>query len=415
MPHELLWVIVETLKYPAYFAWVLYCLLLVIGLLGFFGRTNRGDIRAKNVEIALVTIASRSVSSSLFEAIRHTRTNFPEIPFYLIVEYNAELLSELKDLVSSQESVLSEGIQRKDSAALLPYSNSGIELVIIPPEYRLDLLGKGRAINFFIDNYVNRSKWYTFIDDDNLLLDDLFLYEISYFESKGYVVCNPVLVTRKGKSALAHLMDNIRIFDDVSIFRLFTGMSQVPLLGLHGEGLTVKGEALIEIGFARKTITEDFSFGNQIAKHHKINKKAYRSWQSSSKVSIRSANSLHDLLRQRGRWFKGIALDLRESPPEVKIVTGTRMILWVFSIFGSWTLSPLWIFWVNSQYWVFLFFIGGIGPFIIFGVLIMKNHANQQWYYIFLVPLYGILEALTPWFVLLKMRKNNAFVVIDKN
>jgi hypothetical protein len=409
-----LWTVVEALKYPAYFSWVLWCSLLVIGFQGFFYRVHRSQVLANNVEFVIVSIGSRNVRCSLFETIKHTALSFPQVPLYVVVEQDSELLGELENLITSDYLIPIRDAIATYTTTLRSSSKPMIEIVAVPKKYRPDLIAKGRAINYFIENYVVTSKWYTFLDDDDLILDDNFLYEISYYGPRGYVACNPILTTRKGKSNLTYVMDNMRIFDDFSIFRLFTGLLHTPLLGLHGEALTVKGSVLKVIGYGRRTITEDFSFAREIIKGKKTYKDM-KTWQSSTRVSIRSANRVHDLLRQRARWFKGIFLDLEDSPTSMKIITGARMALWTVSIFGSWALSPLWSYWLNANIWFYLFFIGGVTPWLVFIVLILKKRRSQPWYFILFVPIYGIIESLTPWFALVHERKNCSFYVIDKN
>ena len=83
-------------------------------------------------------------------------------------------------------------------------------------------------------------KWYIFIDDDNLILDDIFLYEIPFYELKGYSPFNPVLKIRRGKSKLAFLMDYPIDYNDITIFGFFTGILKSPLIGMHDEMLGVK-------------------------------------------------------------------------------------------------------------------------------------------------------------------------------
>jgi beta-1,4-mannosyltransferase len=263
-----LWTVVEALKYPAYFSWVLWCSFLVIGFQGFFYRVHRSQVRANNVEFVIVSIGSINVRCSLFETIKHTALFFPELPLYVIVEQGSELLVELENLITSDYMIPIRDAIATCKTTLSPSSKPMIEIVAVPKKYRPELIAKGRAINYFIENYVVTSKWYTFIDDD-LILDGNFLYEISYYGPRGYVACNPILTTRKGKSNLTYVIDNIRIFDDFSIFRLFTGLLHTPLLGLHGEALTAKGSVLKEIGYTRKTITEDFSFASEIVKSKK--------------------------------------------------------------------------------------------------------------------------------------------------
>jgi len=54
--------------------------------------------------------------------------------------------------------------------------------------------------------------------------------------------------------------------DDILIYRFFTGLLGKPLIGLHGDLLIVKGRVLKEIGFNRRTLTEDFEFASELIK-----------------------------------------------------------------------------------------------------------------------------------------------------
>lgn len=57
----------------------------------------------------------------------------------------------------------------------------------------------------------NPEGWYSFVDDDNLVLDDAFLYEIPYYDARGYGAMNSVLTPRRGDSSLTFVMDHIRL------------------------------------------------------------------------------------------------------------------------------------------------------------------------------------------------------------
>lgn len=109
-----------------------------------------------------MSVANRKVERALFECIAHTKEKLGN-NLRLLVNEGSELIPKLKE-------------------------NS---LVIVPTSYRRDLVGKGGAINYFIEKEVQPDKWYAFIDNDNLILDDSFLYEIPYYEKKGYVAMNP--------------------------------------------------------------------------------------------------------------------------------------------------------------------------------------------------------------------------------
>jgi len=372
------------LKYPAYTLWGIYQFFVILGLLGFwfykpynFMKAKEMDKRNSGIEFVIVSLASKTVRYSLFQCVYHTKNKFPAMPLYVLINYDAELNMDLWKAIYES-----------------------IRVVRVPKDYRSDLIGKGRAMHYFIENYVAADKWYCFIDDDNLLLDDKFTYEIPYYEKLGFVACNPTIVPRKGKSKFTYIMDFIRQYDDLTIFRFFTGLLKSPLLGMHGEFLTVKGQTLKEIGYGNPSITEDFRFAIELVK------KNQKTWQSSSKISIRSANSIRDLCRQRGRWFKGIFMDLKFCPPLMKIIVGVRLVLWIGGIFGSWVLLPIWFIWNDNL--IFYFIIGGAYPWIIFTYRIITT--RQPLYYICLIPLFGIIESISFWYGL----KQKKFVVIDK-
>lgn len=361
---------IELLQYVAFFCWTLFSIFCVLGIIAQAYKPKKEKKKAENVECVIVSVANHKVKRALFECIAHTKEKLDN-HLRLLVDEGSELIPELKE-------------------------NS---LVIVPTSYRRDLVGKGRAINYFIETEVQPDKWYTFIDDDNLLLDDSFLYEIPYYEKRGYVAMNPVLVPRNGRSTLTYIMDSTRYFDDLMVFRFFTGLLKRPLIGLHGELLTISGRVLKEIGYGNRSLTEDFRFASGLVR------RGYKTWQSKSRVSIKSPNSLGDLIKQRGRWFKGISKDWQYCPFLMKGIVGSRWLSWVLGISGSWALSPLWfLFWGS-----FYFAIPG-------GIYYWTTYLYGVWrsrkpYYFLLIPLFGIFEAASVY-VGLRQRE---FVVIDKN
>lgn len=294
--------------------------------------------------------------------------------------------------------VINEGAELAD--AIRSEFRELVSTVTVPTEYRRDLVGKGRAMNYFIETRVVPHSWYTFIDDDNLILDDNFLYEIPYYEGKGYVACNPILIPRKGKSTFAYVMDTIRWFDDRTVFRFFTGLTKRSVCGMHGEMLTVRGDILKAVdSYGHPSITEDFRLGLELYK------RKMPIWLSSTKVSILSPNSIHDLLRQRGRWFKGIVTDLKDCSPGMKAFMVIRQVNWVVVLFGSWALFPFWfLYWDGSPY----FYIGAV---CVWAVYIYGSIKARSPWIIPAIPLMGILEALSVYFGL----QNKTFVVINKN
>lgn len=364
---------IDVLQYVAFFSWFVFSIFVVLGTVAQLYRPKRSRHKAKNVECVIVSIASHKVERALFKCIVHTKEKL-DMPLWLLVDEGSELISELKELKESQ-------------------------LVVVPKSYRRDLIGKGRAINYFVETEVKPENWYSFIDDDNLVLDDGFLYEIPYYEKRGYVAMNPVLIPRRGKSGLTYIMDFIRRFDDLMIFRFFSGLLKRPLLGLHGELLTVKGGVLKEIGYDNPSLVEDFRFSIGLVW------RGYRTWQSATEVSILSPNSLGDLVKQRGRWFRGIVEDWRYCSFLMKGIVGLRLLMWCLGLLGSWLLFPLWFFWST-----FYFAIpGGLFYWMVYSYGVVKLGKP---YYFFLIPLLGILEAGS---IYAGLKQKGYFLVIDKN
>ncbi|MCY0867718.1 MAG: glycosyltransferase family 2 protein [Desulfurococcus sp.] len=352
---------------------LVYTVLLSIGLTGYaVYKPRRSSVKTSNYEIVLVSKADERVQRSLLESIRYHVAMFGHIT--LVVDEGAPLLSMLRYL-------------------------KGVRLIVVPSSYRRDLVGKGRALNYFVEHFVSPDKWYVFIDDDNLILDESFLYEIPYYESKGYVAGNGVLLPRPGRSKISYAMDWIRYMDDLTLYRFFTGLLGRPLLGLHGELLIVKGSVLKEVGFNTKTLTEDFSFAIELVK------RKYKTWQSATRVSIKSPNSLKDLMFQRGRWFKGMIMDIKRSPAPMKLIVAFRSFTWVFNLAVSILLFPVlvylglvWYMLPGSIYYLATYTYGVI--------------RSREPYLLLLIPLFGLIEVSSRIYGLVEV---NDFVVIDKN
>jgi egghead protein (zeste-white 4 protein) len=339
----------------------------LLGVLSLTYKPKKAMVRAKNIEIVIVSIANSKVRNSLYETISNIEKL--NVKFHLLVDEGAELISEL----------------------------SMSNMIIVPKAYKPFLVAKGRAMNYFIENYVQGDKWYGFVDDDNLVLDTEFLYEIPYYEQHGYVAMNPLLVMRKGKSNFTYIMDSIRLFDDLTVYRFFTGLLGRPFVGLHGELLCAKGETLKEIGYNYNTITEDFHFSTELIK------RGYKTWQSDTRVSLKSPNNLHDLMRQRSRWFKGIVLELKNATVPMKIIVGTRVSFWALGIFGSWAFAFLWPLWGPLLPAI----PGGIAYWLLYSYGVLKTN---KWWFLLFIPLIGVMESLS-WVFCFKQK---GFVVIDK-
>ncbi len=363
------------IRYAVTVDWGLLSIYLIVLVVSLAYTTKRSPNRANNVVIVIPSVANEKVRDSLFMALSHNR--FLGVPIYVVIDEGAPLEGELKKL-------------------------KWLNLVVVPKNYRRDLVGKGRALRYFVEKYVKPDTWYVFLDDDNLVLTDDFLYEIPYYERRGYVAFNPILMPRKGRSYMAFIMDFARLIDDLSFFRFFTGLLKRPYVGLHGELLGVKGSFLLESNaFNEPTKVEDYLLATKIVKMGGL------TWQSRTRVSILSPNSVRDLIRQRARWHSGILESLRAAPLKMQVATVAKSFLRTIGLIGLWVLIPithslatlLIIAPTSAGYW-FIYLYGA------------KKAGKLR--YIFTVPAFWIIEGFGFVYGIIKMRSGE-FMIIDKN
>ncbi len=349
-------------------AFLVYGSLVFINLLGSLYRPKSSFQKAKNVEFVMPTVADSRTLQVLNETISILKRKFPEYKIWLIVDEGSNLHID------------------------------GVELVVVPSSF-MGKKCKGRALEYFRRNYVKKGTWYCFLDDDSYPCDDSFLYEIKYYEAKGYVGANGILVPREGKSKLSYVLDHIRLWDDLFLFRLFTGLIKRPYIGLHGELLILKGEVLKEIDFPLDSLAEDFHIAQQLVK------KGYKLWHSSTRVSIKSPNSITDFWRQRARWFKGILKEFKFSKPMTIIIVTFRLIGRFFMFI------VLVILWFIFPTYSPLVFIGLTGSLYYLTSYIYGIFKAKAWKFLAILPLLGIFEPLS----FLYMYKIRDFVIIDKS
>jgi len=339
----------------------------------FYRAKKTNPTRAKNVNFVIVSIANRKVKDSLDDVIRETRKF--GVKRYVVIDEGSELTDYLK--------------------------KEDIELVVVPKSYKCKAIAKGRAINYFIEKCVKRGEWYMFLDDDAYPLDDSFLQEIPYYEKKGFVGGNGILVPRRGKSSSAFVLDHFRYLDDLTLFRATQGTIGKPFGGFHGEGLILKGEVLKDVGYNFRSMTEDFRFAQELTK------RGYRTWQSKTKVSILSPNSMRDLVMQRARWFKGALLDTKNASWEYRLVSPILHGAWIISILGTWPfIVPVLMTGSLSPFLFPLFAMGT--TYCIAGFFVLPKASIKEKLVALLI---SPVECLAP-FVAIRLR---GYYVVDKS
>lgn len=347
---------------------------------------KRSDEKAENFRLVLTTVAEPHIRDALMETIEYHLEHFSEYEFFVVVDEGAQLAGELR-------------------------AKDGLKVVTVPEDYECKAEAKGRAINYFIESVVADTPeyWYGFFDDDNRILGDEFLYEIPYYEQRGYGVMNGITIPRLGRSKLSFVEDHMRLFEDLTFFRLFVGVWGKPYTGLHGELLTVRGDVLADITFNRKTIVEDFAFAIEVCRED------VKTWQSATKVSILSPHSVLSWLKQRRRWYLGKVKYLPRTPPLTILVVGFRQTLLALSFTAAWVFAPLWPFFNPLSLPILIYvgvFVATVVHFVVCLYGAYRIAGVKSIYLGFLTPFYALMEQFVPIFSTL--RSNPNFVVIEK-
>ena len=349
-------------------AFFMYGLVALLGFAGYLYKCSKSGKKARNVEFVIPSVADEKTEKSLKEVIKKIREKFQGYKIWIVVDEGKEI------------------------------NIDGAETVVVPSWFE-GRPCKGRALEYFVRFYAKPDKWYCFLDDDSYPMDDSFLYEIPHYEKLGYAAANGILVPRNSRSKLCYVLDHLRLWDDLFVFRFNTGLLKRPYIGLHGELLIIKGSVLKEIGFPTDSITEDFVLAQKLVK------KGYKTWQSRTRVSIKSPNSIKDFWKQRARWIRGIAESMKHCSPASTAFIFFRMVGGFLSsiLFAPfWLLMPpstpiAWLGLVGTIYYVSSYFYGAL--------------KSGDWKMLLLLPVMPIFEPAS----LIYVPKTNGFVVIDKN
>jgi cellulose synthase/poly-beta-1,6-N-acetylglucosamine synthase-like glycosyltransferase len=331
-------------------------------------KPRRTGVKAKNLAFVIPTVAKPSVMPSLMEVLANLAARFPWAPVHVVVDEPAD------------EAVVSE-IGRYAHVVKVPRDFPGKPC-------------KGRAVEYFRLMYARPDMWYVILDDDSYPLDDKFLEELPTFDSR-YAAANGILVPRPGRSKLAYILDHIRLWDDLTFFRLSTGLLGRPIFGMHGELLIIRGDVFAQVPFPTDSLVEDFVYAQELYK------RGYKTWQVSTRVSIKSPNSILDFLKQRARWAKGIWRELPRAHPATVAAVASRK---VFGFMVSMLLAPVWA--LLHMFNVF----GLIGGMYYISAYAKGLFSSRAWWAAPLLPIMGIFEPLH----IVYLYKIKTFVVIDK-
>ncbi|KAN0065299.1 hypothetical protein ACQY0O_001134 [Thecaphora frezii] len=185
--------------------------------------------------------------------------------------------------------------------------------------------------------------------------------------------------------------DTIRVGDDLARFSLQSNLFKRPVFGVHGSFLMINGEVENRIGWDFGTLTEDFEF-SQVAWA-----KGYTLGRIHGIVREQSPSNWLDFLKQRRRWYMGIAqLAKRFTMPNLACKVWTAG---VFCLIGT-VLNLLFSFLDTgndpSPYWLYSISCLSFGTFQVLysaGTVFqdMDYYDFRDWY---MIPIHMVATAI---------------------
>ena len=306
------------------FMWaLLYLPALSFELLGFF----QGDIllagsRATNKKVffQIPTVARKDTLGALFRTIKSILREAPKFlknwQIDIVTEENAQALKELKEIVKKEKR---------------------INLIIVPKSYHTknNTKYKARANQYALEKREIKDPKNSYIyhlDDDSSVEESTIASIAEACEENVYLAQGILIFPNKlSTNFFTTLADSIRSGNDLGCFRFFTGYIKTPLIGLHGEHLLIRADIEKEIGWDfGENLVEDSAFAIEFGKRY-----PKKSHFLNSFVCCASPSTIGDLIRQRGRWFKGMRQLIKRAPLKSKIPIILRLFPWGIGIFGN--------------------------------------------------------------------------------
>ncbi|MEJ7791824.1 MAG: glycosyltransferase family 2 protein [Gaiellaceae bacterium] len=316
--------------------WSIYFPIVVVGLMGLDRRkkqpvvTQYGGVADDLVIFFLPTIGRTDTLPALCRVVdsilRYAPQSLTHFRVDIVTEEGAEARSAIEYRYGRHECVRVLAIPRDYATP------NGTRFKARANQYALEeRRGQGEARD---DVFVYH------LDDDTAVGVDTVasLAEFINCDADKYDLAQGILAFphQLSPSFFCRMADSARPFDDMTRFRLFTGVLGRPLMGLHGEHLVIRSSVEDEIGWDfGRTKVEDAHFALLFSRRYPGRSTMLRSYTYGA-----SPARVGDLITQRRRWAAGlIALVLdRQIPLRDRWPLMWAVANWVAGIFYTMTL-----------------------------------------------------------------------------
>lgn len=363
----------------------------LVGMLKFRHPKHLDTVKPINNFVAWRIVSRGTNIGALTDTIRRCQSEMAKTPLF---PYIIEVVTDLDDIA-------------------LPPPNIDLRYIAVPHEYRTrgDSLYKARALQYAVEHSpLPNDAWIVHLDEET---------QPTPSGIKG--ICAMIRdeeasgALRIGQGAILYhrmwrehpiltLADNVRTGDDFARFH-FQHSLGVTIFGLHGSYIVVRNDIERSIGFdfgPKGSITED-AFWALVAME-----RGHRCRWVDGYLEEQSTQSIGDFVRQRRRWFQGLAKVSIHAPVKLRwrVSLGFNTLLWALAPFASlYTVGHLfygfshewWIrFLANDSFSAFatLYLIGLVANLQERGIHSHWKRAGWTAAQIVLLPFFNLLEGL---------------------
>lgn len=361
------------------------------GMLTFRHPKHLDTVKPINKFVSWRIVSRGANVKALMETIRRCQSEMAKTPLF---PYVIEVVTDIP------------GIK-------LPPPDQDIKYIVVPQEYRTfnDTRYKARALHYVAQySQIPYDAWIVHLDEETQPTSSGIkgiCAMIREEENSGALRIGQgaILYHRKWKNyPLLTLADNVRTGDDFARFH-FQHKLGVTVFGLHGSYIVVRNDIEKSIGFdfgPEGSITED-AFWALVAMQ-----RGYRCRWIDGYLEEQSTQSIMDFVRQRRRWFQGLAKVSIHAPVRFKwrFSLGLNTFFWALAPFASlYTFGNL-FFGFSHAWWIQFFANYSFVSFEILYLTGLKANLDEygvkNWFkragwfisQVVLLPFFSLLESL---------------------
>lgn len=362
------------------------------GMLTFRHPKRLDTVKPINTLVSWRIVSRGTNVEALFETIRRCQTEMTKTPLFPYII----------------EVVIDNPLNTN-----LPPPNNDLRYIVVPHEYHTlnEALYKARALHYAVEHSpLPDNAWIVHLDEETQPTSSGIkgiCAMIKEEEASGTLRIGQgaILYHRQWKKyPFLTLADNVRTGDDFARFH-FQHKLGVTVFGLHGSYIVVRSDIEKSIGFdfgPNGSMTED-AFWALVAME-----RGYRCRWIDGYLEEQSTQSIMDFLRQRRRWFQGLAKVSIHAPVKLKwrLSLGLNTFLWALAPFASLYTFGHFFFGFQHEWWIrflanysftsfeVLYLIGLKANLDEYGVTNWFKRAGWLTSQVVLLPFFSLLESL---------------------